>query len=90
MKQPDDNGPRSSSTAEGEYIWEEKGEASLGKQGTDKVLNSSKTCKMKTIFVKETAVGRLMASEYIQARTEAGWNFVERADTHLLAKMSFN
>lgn len=31
-----------------------------------------------------------MASEYIQARTEAGWNFVERADTHLLAKMSFN
>lgn len=63
MKQPDDNGKCSSLTVEDEYIQEEKAEASLLKRGTDKVQNSSKRCKMKSIFGKGTAVGSLTASE---------------------------
>jgi len=57
IKQPNNNGKCSGSTAESEYAQADTAEESLIKQGTDKVLNSSKTCKMKTIFVKEIAAG---------------------------------
>lgn len=50
-------------SVEGEHSAEEKAEASLAKQGTGKVLTGSKRCKMKTIFLKETAGGKLMASD---------------------------
>lgn len=40
---------------------------------TDKALNSSKTCRMKkNILVKETALGRLTASESIQQEQREG------------------
>lgn len=65
MKQPNNDGKCSSLSVEGEDKQEEKSEASLVKQGTDKGPNSSKTGKMKTIFAKETAVGRLMASNSV-------------------------
>ena len=50
-------------TMESGYIRGEKAEASLIRQGTDKVLNSGKTQKMKNILVKETTVGRFTASK---------------------------
>lgn len=65
MKQHNSDGKCSSLSVEGEDEQEEKAETSLVKQGTDKGLNSSKTGKMKTIFAKETAVGRLTAPNSI-------------------------
>lgn len=62
---PNNDGKCSSLSVEGKDEQEEKSEASLVKQGTDKGPNSSKTGKMKTIFAKETAVGRLMASNSV-------------------------
>lgn len=71
MKQPNNDGKCSSLSVEGEDE-QEKTEASLVKQETDKGLNSSKTGKMKTIFAKETAVGRLTAPNSIQQEQRQG------------------